>query len=170
MKERAMRITALIGLGFPVLIVSGAVAYGAILEITKDFDAGPIVQVQAPGQVPIGSTTRAMAFVAAGKADWAVAQTSPLVVSQLQEQPTTGAPPQEITPSAPEPSGTRSSDNNPPVERVSDRDANPPAAIVRRPVQRAGAQVRSPNSNPSPNLAPVEKTRFKMPWQTGIYQ
>lgn len=150
-----MRILVLGGLGLPILAVSGVVAYGAVHAISESFDPAPAVQV-ASVEAPVSQS--AASFVAAGVADWTVAQQDSISVSGFEDNIVT----QNVPSSFPQP---RSSDKDLPVVVVATTVQPKPKPAVRSAVKAEAIKTQAPSES-----KPATKRAFKMPWQTGIFQ
>ncbi len=159
-----MRIFALLGLGLPVLAVSGAVAYGSIREISRSFSPAPVAQTIV---APAGPSSKALAFVAAGQAEWDMPQNATFMAPGFQD---TG-----IDTAAP--TGLASPDNAPDRPREFDHESNEATAVALVPTVRSAPPkprviVTATRSAARPQATTQARAKrpFKMPWQTGIFQ
>jgi len=177
-----MRILALLGLGLPVVAVSGAVAYGSVTQISHSIKAqrAPAVIAQT---VPARPSEAAQDFVLASAGAWdlapELAQTGlnaetatleNLLGSDIRdlsgvERPSsmTGdprtSPNAERSPEAPEID----------VAVVTDRPITVPPQVVRPRVvvsadRSRAEELRAQRTNQN------RKREFRMPWQTGVFQ
>jgi hypothetical protein len=161
-----MRILALIGLGLPLLAVSGAVAYGSIRQISTTLSAPkPVAAVTLTPSV----TPDHKAIVQASLSTWALPEAAAPAM----------AGPAPIVPSA----FIGASGVEPDRAPVAVPDANaatievaaaPEAAPLLRPRKRAEPKIvvstgKTRGITPKPAGTPP-KPVFKMPWQTGIFQ
>lgn len=170
-----MRILVLIGLGLPILAVSGAVAYGSIQQISTTLRTG--INVEAPVVAPVPAKA---GFVRAGLAAWTV----PKAETALQADPATQtSTPLTADPTRIPPETAAASPAPRVMSLVARQDSAAPTAEV--------VVVSEPTIRPMPRQQPVprmvvttgktrqpagvtpraaDKPAFRMPWQTGIFQ
>ena len=159
-----MRIVARFGLGLPVFAISGVVAFGSITEISNTVYVVPMVQTQS-ASLPVSA--HASAFLDASKGKWNVPQETALIVPGFQDPGFAGGSPARL---AAENAGRRL----PAVEQTNPGQASnstperPDLVVLRKPQKAVVA--RAPRVAPRPAAQARTNTRFKMPWQTGVFQ
>lgn len=159
-----MRLYALVGFGLPVLVVSGAVAYGSIQEISKSFV--PVPSPQSDKSIlPVAKN--AADFLTEGRATWDVPQEEALVVPSFSDQPlglvvhSTVEQPEDVMP---------------PRESLENTQIFASAPLPKQsagPLSRESTSVvkMTPETTAQGLVKKADKKRdFKMPWQTGIFQ
>lgn len=159
-----MRVAALLGLGLPVLAVSGVVAYGSIREISKSLSPAPIVQEDVPVMIV---SQRAASFLNAGKANWKVPEEAALVLPAVLDQPSAMSQPvafERTSPTAALSDNAGLKEQDVPSNRTPER----PEPVVFHTVPSL-AKVPVTQERPAA-VEPGAERAFKMPWQTGVFQ
>lgn len=160
-----MHIRVVFGLGLPILVLTAAVAYGPAAGIAKAPTFGPAGHAQAPVQTISGG---AAAFLEAGKTVWDVPKQATLVVPVAADQVLNLAQSMvlgrtDFDPGPGQPSDSQNPSTN--GNRLSDR----PDTVISGPVGSAvKLRARVERARPAAEIQP--KPKFKMPWQTGVFQ
>jgi hypothetical protein len=168
-----MRILVLLGLGLPVVAVSGAVAYGSVTQITHSFKAqrapAPAVVAQT---VPARPSEAAQSFVLASTGSWEMTPEAPLQeaaerpgLDNLLGEDATGTAQALMGNSVPERPDPPEID----VAVVTERPIAVAPQVVRPRVvvsadRRPAQELREQRTNQN------RKREFRMPWQTGVFQ
>ena len=160
-----MRIVALVGLGLPVLAVSGAVAFGAISEISRSLKPSPSVQSSVSAPM---ATSNAISFVAAGKAEWGVQEETALIMPGFQD-PAIGSA-NTSTLGKPDIGTSKTIEINPPVVEMLAAAIKPMATHADKNAPRVIVTTKPKHEKSAPASQAHAKRPFKMPWQTGIFQ
>jgi hypothetical protein len=157
-----MRFIALIGLGLPVLTVSGAVAYGSIQQIATALESPQPALIAA---APAMATAAGDVFVNASLSDWSVSypEQAPVQVAVSFED-TAPRGQVEVTQDREHESNTESFQ----TAVVTDREVSLPRASVAKPK----IVLSTGKAKPQKPEAEVKKVKpgFRMPWQTGVFQ
>lgn len=167
-----MRIISLLGLGLPVLAVSGAVAYGSIREISRSLAPAPVAQSSAATLFPPVAqrnsvpTQAAQAFVAAGQSVWDIPQPATNEAPRFADDILSTASIVALSSSEQDGAARDASPiyGTPVVEEASAGSFGP----VRQPRVVVTSKPRA--ERPRPAVENRAKRSFKMPWQTGIFQ
>lgn len=173
-----MRILVLLGLGLPVIAVSGAVAYGSVTQITHSFKAqrAPAVVAQT---VPARPSEAAQSFVLASAGSWDV--TPEAALEQATDRPgldnLLGEEAAETVQARTLNSATERPDLPQATPEAPEMDV---AVVTERPIAVAPQVVRprvvvSADRRPAQQLREQRtnqnrKREFRMPWQTGVFQ
>jgi hypothetical protein len=173
-----MRILVLLGLGLPVVAVSGAVAYGSVSQISHSFKAHRAPAVVAE-TVPARPSEAAHNFVLAAAGSWEM--TPEAALEQRAETPSL-----ENLLGRDEAGNVQARGANTGPERPEVTNAPPEApelnvaVVTERPITVAPQVVR-PRVVVSADRRPAQgvreqrtnqnrKREFRMPWQTGVFQ
>ncbi|MFN3822889.1 MAG: hypothetical protein ACK4GW_08110 [Pseudorhodobacter sp.] len=173
-----MRILALLGLGLPVVAVSGAVAYGSVAQISHSFKAqrAPAVIV---GAVPARPSEAAQDFVIASAGAWDIAPEA-AIAREVQDITALSERSEQVS------STDRDLRENPfeGNSRIAEAPEVPEielAVVTERPIAVTQQLVVRPRVVVSADRTRADEFRaqrtnqnrkreFRMPWQTGVFQ
>lgn len=160
-----MRIISLLGLGIPVLAVSGAVAYGSIREISRSLAPPPIDQSKATAVPQPKATAAALDFIAAGQTEWDVPQQAAFVTPLFQDQSIEAAAPIGLVNTGLDGARPSAVDHDDGMVVIAKPEG---IGALRQPRVIVTAKQRV--ERPRLTQQKAAKHNFKMPWQTGIFQ